>query len=124
MVLPIWALVSMRSSRTIAIKGAMPNQPKKHRKKANHVIWKARICGVFRLNRSIRVALFRMSTGLSPLSCGVADVVSVARFHPLIVSCGGDVIFFTSLTCQLGKSYAICANRMLGIARHHINFIV
>ena len=68
MVLPICALVSMRSSRTMAISGAMPNQPKKHRKKANHVMWNARICGVLRLNRLIRVALLRISTVSPPLS--------------------------------------------------------
>ena len=57
MVLPIWALESSRSSRTTAISGAMPNQPKKHRKKANQVRWKVRIWGVAKLNRLIRVAL-------------------------------------------------------------------
>ena len=57
-VLPIWALVRCSSSRTTAISGAMPNQAKKHRKKANHVMWKARIGLVFRLKRSIEVALF------------------------------------------------------------------
>ena len=36
-VLPIWALVNIKSSRTIAINGAMPNHPKKARKNANHV---------------------------------------------------------------------------------------
>ena len=43
MVLPTCTLVSMRSSRTMAISGAMPNHPKKQRKKASHVMWKARI---------------------------------------------------------------------------------
>ena len=57
MVLPICALVSSRSSRTTAISGAMPNQPKKQRKNANQVRWNVRICGVARLNRFIRVAL-------------------------------------------------------------------
>ena len=65
-VLPICALVSPSSSRTIAISGAMPNQAKKHRKKANHVMWKARICGVFRLKRSMRVALFFTSIASAP----------------------------------------------------------
>lgn len=65
-VLPICALVSIRSWRTIAISGAMPNQPKKHRKKANHVMWNVRTCGVLRLNKLIRVALFKISTVFPP----------------------------------------------------------
>ena len=60
---PICALVRLSSSRTIAISGAMPNQAKKQRKKENQERWKARICGVLRLNRSILVALFFMSMG-------------------------------------------------------------
>jgi len=55
-VFPIWALVRESSSRITAISGATPNHAKKHRKKANHDMWKARICGVFKLNRSMRVA--------------------------------------------------------------------
>ena len=74
MVLPTCVLVSIRSSRTTAISGAMPNQPKKHRKKANHVMWNARICGVLRLNRLIRVALFRISTVSPPLGVGAGSV--------------------------------------------------
>ncbi len=57
MISPICDFVSDNSSRTIAIMGAIPNQPKKHRKKAIHVIWKARICGVLKLRRLILVAL-------------------------------------------------------------------
>ena len=57
MVLPICAFVSSRSSRTTAISGAMPNHPKKHRKKANQVRWKVRICGVLKLNSRMLVAL-------------------------------------------------------------------
>ena len=56
--LPIWALVRPSSSRTTAISGAMPNHAKKHKKKANQLMWNARICGVLRLNSWILVALF------------------------------------------------------------------
>ena len=42
---PICSLVSDYSSRTTDINGAIPNQAKKHRKNANHDMWKARICG-------------------------------------------------------------------------------
>ena len=42
-VFPISAFVNIRSSRTIAISGAMPNHPKKAKKNANHVVWKVRI---------------------------------------------------------------------------------
>lgn len=45
MMLPIWACVSASSSRTTAISGAIPNQPKKHRKNANQVVWKMRMAG-------------------------------------------------------------------------------
>ena len=42
----------------IGISGAVANQAKKQTKKPTQAIWKARICGVSKLNRSIRVALF------------------------------------------------------------------
>jgi hypothetical protein len=41
----------------IGISGATANHAKKQTKKASQDIWKARICGVEMLNRSIRVAL-------------------------------------------------------------------
>jgi hypothetical protein len=41
----------------IGISGATANQAKKQTKKPSHDKWKARICGVFKLNRSIEVAL-------------------------------------------------------------------
>jgi hypothetical protein len=58
MIFPIWDLVSSSSSLTTAISGAMPNQPKKQRKKASQDMWKALICGVFKFSRSMEVALF------------------------------------------------------------------
>ncbi len=60
---PTCDFVSPISSRTIVINGAMPNQAKKQRKNAIHDMWKARICGVEKLNKWIRVALplLRMS---------------------------------------------------------------
>ena len=61
MVLPICALVRSRSSRTTAISGAMPNQPKKQRKNDIQVMWKARIGAVARLNSWMRVALLETS---------------------------------------------------------------
>ncbi|EWH02265.1 hypothetical protein Q427_09795 [Halomonas sp. BC04] len=63
MVLPIWVWVRERSSRTTAINGAIPNQPKKQIWKANHEKWKARICGVLKFNRRILLALLRISMG-------------------------------------------------------------
>ena len=56
-VLPICSLLSPRSSRTKAISGAMPNQPKKHRKNAIHVMWNVRIGTVLKLKSRILVAL-------------------------------------------------------------------
>src|SRR5207302_6248037 len=41
----ISGLVSCSSSRITGISGATPNQAKKQRKKASHVMWNARICG-------------------------------------------------------------------------------
>ena len=40
----------------------MPNHAKKHRKNANHDMWKARICGDLKSNKLIRVALPRLVT--------------------------------------------------------------
>ena len=63
---PICDCVSAISSRTIVMSGAMPNQAKKQRKNANHVIWNARICGVSILNSRIRVALLVTSMTTPP----------------------------------------------------------
>ena len=54
---PICDWVSAISSRTIFMSGAIPNQEKKQRKNANHVMWNARICGVRMEKSRIRVAL-------------------------------------------------------------------
>jgi hypothetical protein len=54
---PTCSLVSCNSPRTTAISGAMPNQAKKHKKKAIHDMWNARMFGVERLNSAMRVAL-------------------------------------------------------------------
>src|SRR5262249_38830108 len=56
-VLPICALLRCSSSRTTAISGAIPNQPKKHRKNDSQVMWKARIWGVRRLLSWMATAL-------------------------------------------------------------------
>ena len=45
-------------SRMIGISGTTANQAKKQMKNASHVMWNARICGVLKLNRSIRVAFW------------------------------------------------------------------
>jgi hypothetical protein len=76
-VLPICVFVRPRSSLTTAINGAIPNHPKKQRKNANHVIWNARICGVLRLNRLIRVALFFISIFLASLEHLVISYLSL-----------------------------------------------
>ena len=55
-VLPTCALVRCSSSRMTAISGAMPNQPKKHRKNADHVMWNARIAGLVVSERRIATA--------------------------------------------------------------------
>ena len=83
MVLPIWALVSSRSSRTTAISGAMPNQPKKHRKKANQVRWNVRICGVARLNSLMLVALplSKADISSSPLSDSLLLIIPAPTRH-------------------------------------------
>src|SRR6185312_16097584 len=57
--LPICALVKWNSWRITGISGAMPNHPKKHRKNASHVMWKARIGALEKSARRIRVALLR-----------------------------------------------------------------
>ena len=58
---PTCSLVSCISSRTTDINGAMPNQAKKQRKKAIHVMWNARICGVENVSSEMRVALLLAS---------------------------------------------------------------
>src|SRR3954452_22828603 len=59
----------------------MPNQPKKHRKKANHDIWNARIGAVLKSSSAIASALHRVSIPLSsaPLSCVFSRLVKI--FH-------------------------------------------
>src|SRR5579872_2414874 len=44
----------------IGISGAMPNHPKKHRKKAIHDMWNARIGALVKSARRMLVALLRM----------------------------------------------------------------
>src|SRR5580704_17640166 len=58
--LPTCSLVRWSSSRIIGIRGAIPNQPKKHRKNASHAMWKARIGALWKSSSLIVVALFRM----------------------------------------------------------------
>src|SRR5688572_13960023 len=50
---PICSWLRPRSFRTTGISGAIPNHPKKHKKKVIHVIWKARIGGVLKSRRLI-----------------------------------------------------------------------
>ena len=66
--LPICSLVRCSSSRMTGISGAMPNQPKKQRKNASHVMWKARIGTLRKSSRRIAVALSTMFT--RSVSCG------------------------------------------------------
>src|SRR5262245_14881434 len=58
---PICCFDKCISSRTTDISGAMPNHAKKHRKKAIHDMWNARICGVANVSRDMRVALWLTS---------------------------------------------------------------
>ena len=62
MELPICSFVRCSSCRITGINGASPNQPKKHRKKASHVIWKVRIGALRKSSRRIAVAFLRMFT--------------------------------------------------------------
>ena len=70
--LATWPSVSCISLTTTAISGAMPNQAKKHRKKANQLMWNARICGVRKSNRSMRVA-FADGVVMGSLEEGVVE---------------------------------------------------
>src|SRR5580698_4385919 len=65
---PTWSAVRCNSSRTTFIKGAMPNQAKKHRKKAIHDMWKARMGAAEKLNSAIRAALASEECMASPSS--------------------------------------------------------
>ncbi len=58
--LPTCCLVRCSSPRMIGISGASPNQPKKQRKNASHVTWKARIGALWKSSSLICVALWRM----------------------------------------------------------------
>jgi hypothetical protein len=57
LMLAIWPAVRLNSPLITGISGATANQAKKQTKNAIQVRWKARICGVAKLNRSMRVAL-------------------------------------------------------------------
>src|SRR5208337_3159736 len=59
---PTCSGVNWNSFRTTGIRGVMPNQAKKQKKKASHVRWNARICGVEKRKSSIRSALWVVST--------------------------------------------------------------
>ncbi len=56
-VFPICAFVNFKSSRTTAIKGAIPNQATKHRKNANQERWNARIGPVLKSSKRMLAAL-------------------------------------------------------------------
>ena len=80
---PTWSLLRCISARTTDIRGAMPNHAKKHRKNANQDMWNARICGVEKLNRSIRVALPDWDMGRSAfLERRSSNGSSSVRGHP------------------------------------------
>ena len=49
--------------RMTGMSGATPNQPKKHRKNETHVTWNARMAGVLKLNRSMRLAFMSLRCG-------------------------------------------------------------
>ena len=68
--LAIWMVVRWNSPRTTGISGATANQAKKHTKNATHVMWKARICGVEKLNRSMLVAFWEAAMRGSVRGCG------------------------------------------------------
>jgi len=61
--LPICSLVSPSSFRMIGMSGATPNQPKKHQKNETHVTWNARMAGVLKLKRSMRLAFMSLRCG-------------------------------------------------------------
>lgn len=58
LILAIWSFVKPNSPLITGINGAHANHAKKHTKKASHVMWKARIAGVEKLNNLISVAFF------------------------------------------------------------------
>ena len=73
---PTCSFVSASSDRTTDIKGAMPNQAKKHRKNAIHAMWNARICGVENLKSEMRVALAEESICGRPRTKGFDEPVN------------------------------------------------
>src|SRR5580658_3627250 len=50
----------------IGMRGAMPNHPKKHRKKAIHDMWHARMGTLLKSSRLMEVALLRMFIWILP----------------------------------------------------------
>ena len=58
LMLAIWSAVRWNSPRMTGISGATANQAKKQTKNASQARWKARICGVEKLKRSILVAFW------------------------------------------------------------------
>ena len=56
LILAIWSLVKLNSPIITGMSGAQANHAKKQTKNASHVIWKARIAGVEKLNNFISVA--------------------------------------------------------------------
>ena len=77
---PTCSLVSCISSRTTDINGAMPNQAKKQRKKAIHVMWNARICGVEKSKqRNARGFAVGFHGGLEVVCCASVQDRAVRR---------------------------------------------
>ena len=76
LILAIWSLLSPNSVLISGINGAAANHAKKQTKKASQVTWNARICGVEKLNRSIRVAF-------GPVELTAGDANNMIEF-PLV----------------------------------------
>ena len=72
----------------------MPNHAKKHKKKAIHDMWNARICGVANVSKEMRVAFSLASMADGELHCkcvllGMSATVRRIAFppHPSQASC-------------------------------------
>src|SRR6188472_922255 len=93
------AFVKPRSARTSGISGARPNQPKKQRKNAIHVMWKARMGGVLKLNRRILVAFIGYTTAVVKVENHWAAGPRLAAAEA--ASLGGRGRVFVEITASL-----------------------
>src|SRR5690242_18386191 len=108
---PICALVRCNSSRMTGIRGATPNQPKKHRKNANQDIWNARMGALEKSVKRIRTALLRrfirVGFSLSRISAPTGRAVEDPQTLRVLRTGGLRGLFLLPVAAEMDENHAI-----------------